>query len=111
MHARSKETRFCDMTGSWLKFVFVFAAAMASFLMLAAVYAHAAPSDWQISVQAQNGQVIDRICAKDRTTCEMAVIAVQRGWLFPELHGLFMRCEPRPGCFTAESEVIWGYNN
>lgn len=48
------------------------------------------------------------ICAKDRASCEMAAEAVRRGWLrdWPA----DARCLPLPGCFSAESEGIEGFN-
>ena len=50
------------------------------------------------------------ICAKDLASCEAAIDAVRRGWLWPDLARRDLRCAPHPGCFSARSECIAGYN-
>lgn len=48
------------------------------------------------------------ICAKDQASCEAAREAIRRGWLRDWPEGAV--CRPMPGCFSAESEGIKGYN-
>ena len=50
------------------------------------------------------------VCAKDLATCEAAIDAVRRGWLWPDLAHGDLCCVPHPGCFSVRSECIVGYN-
>lgn len=72
--------------------------------------AFAAATDWQI-IASDHGRVVEKICAKSRETCEAAVEAHRRNWFAPDLAGSELVCQPQPGCFSAESEVISGFND
>lgn len=49
-------------------------------------------------------------CSKSAETCEAARQAAYAGWLHGVPAGTPSRCEPSPGCFTAESLCIRGYS-
>lgn len=51
------------------------------------------------------------ICAVDEASCEKAIDAVRRGWLHWDERDAVLRCQPSPGCFSPESQVIRGYND
>jgi hypothetical protein len=52
----------------------------------------------------------EHACAKSERVCEMAIIAVQRGWWASEWRDAVLRCEPRDPCFAERSNCIAGYN-
>lgn len=64
--------------------------------------AHAA--DWEILGTPE------KICAKTRESCEMAIEATRDGRVFRDLRAYPMRCAPAPGCFSEDSNCIAGYN-
>lgn len=66
----------------------------------------AASSDWELVVDGGP----QHAWAKDRQVCEEAILAIERGWAFPDWRGTALRCEPRPGCFSRCSETIVGFN-
>jgi hypothetical protein len=77
------------------------ALALAFALSCSAVWGE--PTDWAIEPGT--------ICAKSEATCREAVKAVAKGWLWPDLRGIELRCEPHPGCFSREENVIRGFND
>lgn len=52
------------------------------------------------------------ICAKSVEVCKAAREAIKRGWFLPEVgRDAATYCIASPGCFTAESLVIRGFND
>jgi len=52
------------------------------------------------------------ICAKSVEVCEVAREAIKRGWFLKEIgRDAATYCIASPGCFSAESLVIKGYND
>jgi len=76
----------------------------------AALFVLLGAADWELVARDPAGPV-ERICAKSQAVCELAAAGIDRGWWAPDLHGRELRCEPRPGCFPAESLVIPGFND
>jgi hypothetical protein len=72
------------------------ALALAFALSCSAVWGE--PTDWAIEPGT--------ICSKSEATCREAV----KGWLWPDLRGIELRCEPHPGCFEQRSLCIQNYN-
>lgn len=64
-------------------------------------------SDWALVAPARPD--LPPICAKSEVTCALAVEAIRDG-RWPIEPG-YVLCRPSPGCFSAESEVIRGYND
>ena len=65
-----------------------------------------ASGDWELVV---NGGP-QHACAKDRSVCEEAIRAIERGWWAPDWRGSALRCEPAPDCFSRCSDFIVGFN-
>ncbi len=52
----------------------------------------------------------EQICAKSSEVCETARVAIRKGW-WPILDKDVMTvCQPRPECFSEQSNHIRGYN-
>lgn len=66
----------------------------------------AAATDYELVAPAQ--PELPPICAKSEAVCWLAVEAIRdRRW---PIEPGYVLCRPRPGCFSAESECIDGYN-
>jgi hypothetical protein len=76
------------------------ALALAVALSCSAVWGE--PTDWAIEPGT--------ICAKSEATCREAVKAVAKGWLWPDLRGIELRCERHANCFDQRSLCIHNYN-
>lgn len=74
-------------------------------MIRAALFAFLLIADYRLILQGQPA-----ICAKDKATCEMAREAVARGWIEGVPRETPSRCEPAPGCFSARSNCIEGWN-